>query len=82
MKIIGYERADFRPKDGDVVITGVNVFVTRPADPNLGKGVIAERIYLTDKRMAACYFDITSAVGKEVNISYSRYGRVSSVTLA
>lgn len=82
MKIIGYERSDFRLKDSDMMITGVNVYVTRPADPNLGKGAVCERIYLSDKRMAACYFDVTAAVGKEVNISYSRYGKVSSITLA
>lgn len=82
MKIIGYERSDFRLKDSDVMITGVNVYLTRPADQNLGKGVVAERIYMSDRKLAACYFDLPSAVGKEVNVAYSRYGKPSSITLA
>lgn len=82
MIIIGYERSDFKVKDGDAVITGVNIYLTRPANQDLGKGVVAERIYMSDRKLAACYFDLPSAVGKEVNITYSRYGKPSSITLA
>lgn len=78
MTIIGYERADFSTKDGTKV-TGVHVYVGRPAAPTLGEGSVVERVYVSDRKIEACGLDLSKAIGKEVQIYYNRYGKVASI---
>lgn len=81
MTVIGFERSDFTPRGTDTRITGYNVFLARGVDPTKGKGTATERIYLTDARLAACGFELDKALGKNVTIMYSRYGKPVSIAL-
>lgn len=77
MKIIGFKRGDFTSKDG-VAITGYNVYLTYPATGTDADGVICERVYFSDAKLARSGYKLH--VNDEVNISYNRYGKPESIT--
>lgn len=79
MKIVGFEKNDFIPKDSTVEIKGYTVFVARDITPERGKGVSVERLYISEQRLARSNFDIQSAVGKEVKVYYNRFGKVDTI---
>ncbi|WP_443672844.1 hypothetical protein [Gemmiger sp.] len=79
MKIIGYRKADFTPKNGEEV-KGFNVYVIDDISPEHGQGNSAERIYLTEKKLAGMgNIDVSSLLGHEVKIYYTRYGKVDTI---
>ena len=75
-KVVGYKRADFKPKDSDSEIKGINLFVTYKR--NDVQGDACERLFVSDNR-AGTYLP---KVGDEVEIVYNRYGKVESIFLA
>lgn len=81
MKIIGYKRADFKTKEGSK-ITGFNVYVENEIDPQHGKGVQVDRIYLSDNKLARESINLEELLNKEVKIYYNRYGKPDSIVLA
>lgn len=81
MKIIGYKRADFKTKDG-AKVTGFNVYVENEIDPQHGKGVQVDRIYLSDNKLARESISLEELLNKEVKIYYNRYGKPDSIVLA
>ena len=81
-KVIGFQRSDFTVRGSGESITGYSVFLSRPIEGNDGKGLSAERVYLSDGKLAACGFDLANAVGKAVIVSYNRYGKVQSLAFA
>lgn len=82
MKIIGVEKNNFTVKETGVVVEGSNVYLSYPVDPAKGKGVAAERIYITDSKAASMSVDLNSMIGKEVIVVYNRYGKVQNIVLA
>ena len=81
MKVIGYRKADFRGKD-NTEVRGYNVYLTSGINPRYGAGQMAERIYLSEARLARENLDIGDLIGHELRISYTRYGKVDSIMLA
>ena len=79
MTIIGYERSTFIAKGSTTEITGYTVYLSRPIVSKDGQGVAVDRIYITDAKLAACGFKLDGSVGKEVEVLYSRYGKVMSL---
>ena len=79
MKVIGIEKSSFTSKETGALIEGSNVDITYSIDQTKGKGVAAERIYITDAKASAMDVDLSTLVGKEVVVVYNRYGRVQSI---
>ena len=81
MKIIGYKRTNFKTKDG-AEITGFNVYVENEINPEHGKGVQVDRMYLSDNKLARESINLEVMLNKEVKIYYNRYGKPDSIVLA
>lgn len=79
MKVIGFERNNF-VVDGNE-ICGYNVYLTRPLSGDDSKGQAAERIYLTDTKLAANGLALNELMGKSVTVYYNRFGKVKMLTL-
>lgn len=80
MKLVGYQRADFTTKDG-IEVNGWNVYLSSPIDPENGKGVACERIYLTTRKAEVAGIELAMMVNKDVEIFYNRYGKVEKLLL-
>lgn len=80
MKIMGYRKADFRTKDG-VEVKGYNVYLSTAIDPRYGGGLMAERIYLSESKLAREGIDLATCVDRELRVYYNRYGKVDSIAL-
>ena len=78
MKIIGYERSDFRTQDGTEV-KGCNVYIARQIQEKNGKGQAAERLYVSDNKADKMGIDLAALVGKEVSVFYNRFGRIEMI---
>ena len=80
MKLLGAEKNDFTSKNGEKIM-GFNCFFSRTIDPNRGKGVAVERVYVSDARLAANGFDPLANIGKDVAVLYNRYGKVARIAV-
>ena len=77
-KIIGIQQTAFTGKDGSPV-NGTTIFVTEPIPPDRGKGVSADRVFLSSKRLAD--MDFVPAVGQDITIYYNSRGHIVKVIL-
>lgn len=77
MKVIGYKRSDFVTKDG-VSVTGLNIYMTYPATGTDAEGVVAERVYVSDAKLAKSGYK--PRIGDEVNIMYNRFGKPETIS--
>ena len=77
MKLIGFKRNDFNTKEG-VPITGYNLYLTYPVTGPEAEGMVAERIYVSDGKLAKCGYK--PRVGDEVAVVYNRYGKPEAIT--
>lgn len=75
MEIIGFSRNNFKTQDG-VEINGVNLYLTSPVAKGRGEGLIAESLYVTDRRLAACGISLDGLVGKDVIPVFNRRGKL------
>lgn len=82
MKMNGFERADFTIKESGERITGYNVYLTRQIANDRGRGHATERVYLTDRKIEENEIKLEDLLGKEVIVSYNRYGKPQTITLA
>lgn len=81
MKIIGIRKSDFPTKTGDF-IKGYNAYVVDNIDPQYGQGQSAERIYLSERKLAAMNMpDPFVLLDREVKILYNRYGKVETIDI-
>ncbi len=76
MKIEGFKRSNFTTKDG-APIHGLNLYVSYPATGEEAEGLICERLYMTDAKLAMCGY--TPKVGDEVTVSYNKFGKPASI---
>ena len=76
MKIIGIQALQFKGKDGQIV-AGKNLFVTDRIPADRGEGFSAEKVFLSDNRLAALGF--IPKVGDYIQIFYNRYGKVETL---
>lgn len=77
MKIVGYRKSDFTTKDG-TFISGYNIF-TEEVIADGGVGVQTDKYYLSDAKIKSFGLDLDQLVGKEVLISYNRWGKISGI---
>ena len=77
MKVIGYKRSDFVTKDG-VSVTGLNIYMTYPATGTDAEGVVAERVYVSDAKLAKSGYK--PRIGDEVNSMYNRFGKPETIS--
>lgn len=75
--VLGYRRADFTSKDGQLV-KGCNVFIGEEITRD-GAGLSVERMYISDRRAATMGIDLAALVGKHVTVLYDRRGRIASI---
>lgn len=78
-KLIGYQQCNFTAKDGTQV-KGVNVYLEEPIIGN-GKGLSTEKVYLSESKMAKMNIDIEALIGKEVRLSFNRWGKLDYITV-
>ncbi|MCI8593740.1 MAG: hypothetical protein HFF09_00605 [Oscillospiraceae bacterium] len=78
MKIIGIRKSEFTGSDGDTV-KGVNYYLTEPMTASSAEGLLAERVYLTEKRLSELGF--VPKLGDEVSVEYNRFGKCSGLRL-
>lgn len=81
MKIIGICKSDFHAKNGEV-IKGYFAYVVDNIDPRYGQGQSAERIYLSERKLATMNMpDPFVLLDREVKILYNRYGKVETIDI-
>ena len=76
MKLIGYRRNNFQTQEGNTV-TGYNLYLAYPATGDDAAGLVAERIYMTDDKLAKSGY--VPHEGDEVEIAYNSYGKPSNI---
>ena len=74
--VVGVRRNDFQPKDGDK-IEGYSVYVTH-TDDNVD-GLVAERFFLSDRKLRNDVGGWIPKVGQTFNMSFNRYGRPDEI---
>lgn len=79
MKIIGYKRNNFTTREG-TVINGINIYLTYPVTGTDAEGMVAERIYMSDGKLAKCSYK--PRIGDEVTVVYNRYGKPEAIAKA
>ena len=78
-RLIGYERSDFSAKDG-TMITGYNVYIGTPVSANGdGDGMKAERLYISDNKLAKQQIDLAALMGSDIQVFYNRFGKIASI---
>lgn len=82
MRVIGFVKSDFVPRNSNEEIKGFSVFLTAPIDQASGKGVMADKVYLSQRRLDADGLDINSLIGKEVQIIYNKMGKIGKVIVS
>lgn len=75
MKIVGFERSDFRAKDTGVEVKGCNVYLAREINPDRGAGIAFDRIYLSDKKAESMGILLDDLIDCDVLVYYSRFGK-------
>lgn len=79
MKVIGYKRNNFQTKEGNTV-TGLNLYLAAPVSGPDAEGLTAERIYMSDAKLAKCGYK--PRVNDEVTVLYNRFGKPESIIKA
>ena len=77
-KIMGLEQKSFTTKEGDT-IEGTSIFIADKIPPQRGEGCTADRIFLSKNKLNDLSF--VPAVGMEIEVLYSKYGKVSTIRL-
>lgn len=75
MKLVGYRKTSFKPKDSDRDIHGFNLYFLGK-DSNV-VGETCERVFLSETKSDG----YAPNVGDELRVNYNRYGKVDSVEL-
>lgn len=75
MKVIGIREVNFTTPDGKQ-ISGYSLFCSYPISGN-GQGVAVDRVFLSDKKIAACCY--LPELDDEINVHYNRWGKVETV---
>ena len=78
MLCVGYKKSSFTPKGENTAITGYNIYLTYPVTGPDGEGVVADRVYMTEAKLAKCGYK--PKVGDEVAVVYNRYGKPEAIT--
>jgi len=74
MKIVGYKVTTFNTQDGKH-ISGVTFYVTEKTNRDSCFGLMTDKFFVSDNKLAGQKFDI----GNDVTPVYNRYGKIESV---
>ena len=74
MKIVGYKVTAFDTQDGKR-ISGITFYVTEKTNRDGCFGLVTDRFFVSDNKLAGQKFEI----GNEVTPVYNRYGKIESV---
>ena len=77
-KIVGIIKTSFIPKDSDTPVEGMKVYTSEPIDQR-GEGVSTDSFFLSKKKLSALNF--TLSLNQEVEILYTKWGKVGSLRL-
>ena len=77
MKLIGIQRVDYTNKKGYHIL-GYKLHTSTPAKTKDSIGEITDSVFVSDQIFATCD---QLAVGDEIDIAYSKYGKVSAVSV-
>lgn len=78
--IIGMQPTSFTLKDSQKLMTGTTIFVTEPLNTRRGGvGEKGDKFFLSTEKASKLAF--VPAVGMEINISYSKWGSISTIYL-
>lgn len=80
MKIIGLRKSDFTAKDGTEV-KGFTIYGTETIPNDNGKGLMAEKYFLSENKIKGMNLDLNTIVGKNVVVSYNRFGKIDKVVV-
>lgn len=78
MRIRGIEKIHFTTKDGQL-ISGNRFHTGEDIPADRGVGEATDKFFLSDAKIAQ--LDFTPAVGMNVDVLYSRYGKVIALRL-
>ena len=77
--IAGISKTAFKPKDSETPIEGVTVHVTDTIPPDRGEGVSTDHFFLSANKVKQLPFAL--AVGQEIEVLYSKWGKVATLRL-
>lgn len=77
MKLIGYQKSDFITKDGTEV-KGYNLYFVEELNGK-GVGYSAERVYMSEGKLAKNNIAIDEIMNRKVELSYNRFGKVERI---
>lgn len=80
MKVVGYQRVVFTPKDSDKEIRGFSIILLTPYAKGKGEGYVAEKIFMTDDKLDFCAY--APKLDDEVRVTYNKYGKAEDITIA
>lgn len=75
MKLVGYRKTSFQPKDSTDQINGYNLYLTYADEKVVGEA--CERVFLTSAKMEG----YKPEVGDNLSVVYNRYGKVDHLDL-
>lgn len=75
-KIVGIRNVNFTDQQTGNVVSGKSYFYEFFEDGV--EGMAADKVFVTDQRFAQ--LSVHPVVGEEVNLEFSRYGKLSNVT--
>ena len=76
VKVTGFQKVDFTPRDSNNPIKGISLYVSYPKDGVTGE--VAEKVFVSDTKLGT----YLPKLGDHLNIFYNRYGKVDSVELS
>ena len=79
MQVIGVRRCEFTAKDGTEV-KGYNIFIAYEIISN-GKGLQADKFFLSDKKVSDMKLNLDELVGKEIKLSYNKWAKVDGIEI-
>lgn len=77
-RIIGTQQTSFKTKEG-TTITGTTIYFTDEIAPEKGKGVSADRIFVSSNKLAI--LDFVPTPGQEIEILYNKFGKIAKLNL-
>lgn len=79
MRVVGYIESNFVPRNSEEEIKGYSVYLTLPIDQAGGKGMMTDKIYLSQRRLAADGLDINTLLGKDIQVIYNKMGKIAKI---
>lgn len=77
--VIGYERADFKPRDGNEEVKGCNIYLAYNIAESRGSGQAVERVYISDAKAERMGIKLADLIDETVKVYFNRRGKVEAI---